>query len=283
MRKKTLFAALGLSFMLAFAGCGSEGNTASRTGTNNKVNDVIQSQIDAESGKEGSSEQKNAQADDDNKTENQNGTQEGTGADEKNPNGSGDNDQNGTGDNGSDQSENGDSGENGNSSDQGQSGSAGSGSSDQGENGNTDQSGSGNPDSGENQTDPANPDVTDYSNAEPDLDNIDIDLTSLSPTMVYTEVYNMMMKPDDYLGKTVKMSGKNTIFVDDVTGKYYYACIIQDATACCSQGIEYCLAKEYNAPADYPEDQTDITVIGVFDTYYEDGYRYMTLRNSIRT
>ena len=38
-------------------------------------------------------------------------------------------------------------------------------------------------------------------------DGIDVDLTKLSSTMVYSEVYNMMYTPDDYIGKTVKMKG----------------------------------------------------------------------------
>ena len=35
----------------------------------------------------------------------------------------------------------------------------------------------------------------------------DVDLTTLSSTMVYSEVYNMMCEPDRYLGKRIKMNG----------------------------------------------------------------------------
>ena len=38
-------------------------------------------------------------------------------------------------------------------------------------------------------------------------DGIDVDLTKLSSTMVYSEVYNMLYTPDDYIGQTVKMNG----------------------------------------------------------------------------
>ena len=34
-------------------------------------------------------------------------------------------------------------------------------------------------------------------------DNFDVDLTNLSSTMVYSEVYNMMSTPENYIGKTV--------------------------------------------------------------------------------
>ena len=62
--------------------------------------------------------------------------------------------------------------------------------------------------------------------------------------------------------------------------EFYCACIIQDATLCCSQGIEFVLSDEYAFPEDYPEYEDTITVIGTFDTYMDDGYTYCTLRNA---
>lgn len=105
----------------------------------------------------------------------------------------------------------------------------------------------------------------------------DVDLTALSATMVYSEVYNMTVTPDDYLGKTVKMNGSFSIYQDPDTGKNYYACIIADATSCCSQGIEFVLEGDCSYPEDYPELGEEITVSGVFDTYEEDGYTYCQL------
>ena len=107
-----------------------------------------------------------------------------------------------------------------------------------------------------------------------DDSEIEIDLTSLSSTMVYSEVYNMMNTPDDYIGKVVKMSGIYSYYKDEYTGNEYNACIIQDATACCSQGIEFITNDEC------PELNDEVTVVGVFDIYFEDGFMYATLRNS---
>ncbi|MBQ9200213.1 MAG: hypothetical protein IJ141_08550 [Lachnospiraceae bacterium] len=109
---------------------------------------------------------------------------------------------------------------------------------------------------------------------------IDIDLTTLSSTMVYSEVYNMMTEPDGYMGKTIKMSGPFAVYIDDVKNKTYFACIIQDATACCSQGIEFQLDGDYSYPEDYPEVNDIVTVTGTFSTYEEDGYMYVTLLNA---
>jgi hypothetical protein len=111
-------------------------------------------------------------------------------------------------------------------------------------------------------------------------EGIDVDLTALSSTMVYSEVYSMMAEPERYIGKTVKMDGLFAYYHDEATDNYYYACIIQDATACCAQGIEFVLTEEYSYPEDYPQVEDEICVVGVFDTYLEGGYTYCTLRNA---
>ncbi len=110
--------------------------------------------------------------------------------------------------------------------------------------------------------------------------DVDVDLTQLSSTMVYTEVYNMVYSPEEYIGRKVRMEGPFVAMQDDATGMLYFACIIQDATACCSQGLEFVLDGEYSYPEDYPEQGTEITVVGEFDTYMEGEYRYCTLRHA---
>lgn len=117
-------------------------------------------------------------------------------------------------------------------------------------------------------------------NATPDAESYDVDLTELSSTMVYSEVYNMVTSPDDYLGKRIKMSGNFGVYQDQTTGKLYYACLIADATSCCSQGIEFVLEGEHTYPDDYPQINSTITVTGIFDTYEENGYIYCQLINA---
>ncbi len=110
--------------------------------------------------------------------------------------------------------------------------------------------------------------------------SVDVDLTVLSSTMVYAEVYNMMVSPDNYKGKTVKMAGQFVPYYDESTGNYYFACFISDATACCSQGIEFILAGDYSYPDYYPSEGETICVIGTFDTYMEGDSMYCTLRDA---
>ena len=105
---------------------------------------------------------------------------------------------------------------------------------------------------------------------------LDVDLTKMSSTMVYSEVYNMMAMPDDYVGKTVRMKGTFAAYPGE--DRNYYVCFIADAAACCQQGMEFVLDGEYVYPDDYPAEGTEITVSGVFDTYYEGEYmRYCQL------
>ena len=111
-------------------------------------------------------------------------------------------------------------------------------------------------------------------------ENIDVDLTALSSTMVYSEVYNMTNNPNDYLGKTVKMKGNFAVYQDETTDNYYFACLIADAASCCSQGIEFVWAGDHSYPEDYPQLNTQITVVGVFGTYEENGYTYCQLTDA---
>ena len=77
------------------------------------------------------------------------------------------------------------------------------------------------------------------------------------------------------------MDGMFSLYHDESSNTNYYACIVADATACCSQGIEFVLTDEYAYPDDYPEVGSDVSVVGVFDTYMEGENLYCTLRNAV--
>lgn len=98
-------------------------------------------------------------------------------------------------------------------------------------------------------------------------EGIDVDLTRLNSVMVYSQVYEIMYYPEDFIGKVIRMTGTYSSFYDESTGKLYNACIIQDATACCAQGIEFILTDDYQYPEDYPKDGDEVTVTGTFDIY----------------
>lgn len=113
------------------------------------------------------------------------------------------------------------------------------------------------------------------SNAE-----VDIDLTTMSGTMVYSKVYDMVSNKQDYAGKTVKMKGNFAVYGRTQYREHYFACVIADATACCQQGLEFTLKNGASYPGDYPDEGQEVTVTGTFTVYKEGQDEFIELRNS---
>lgn len=101
---------------------------------------------------------------------------------------------------------------------------------------------------------------------------VDYDLTSMSGDMVYAVVYQLMVNPKEYVGKTIKMRGNYYATYFEPTEKFYHYTMIEDAAACCAQGIEFVWDDGSHVyPEEYPKDKTEIEVVGVFETYREGG------------
>lgn len=114
-------------------------------------------------------------------------------------------------------------------------------------------------------------------------DGVDVDLTLMGSDLVYATVYQMMSKPEEYEGKTIRIEGKYYASYYPITDKYYNYCLIADALACCSQGLEFELAGGAVYPDDYPADQSEVVVTGVFETYTEEAgqtFYYCRLRDA---
>ena len=109
---------------------------------------------------------------------------------------------------------------------------------------------------------------------------IDLDLSALSGTVVYSQVYQMMTTPEEYTDAIVRVRGNFNYYQDPETKTEYFAVLIEDASACCAQGVEFVWAGEHVYPKDYPELGTEITVTGRFGTYEEDGYVYIQLSDA---
>ena len=109
---------------------------------------------------------------------------------------------------------------------------------------------------------------------------IDIDLTKMSSTMVYSEVSNIVTAPEKYVGKVIKMSGPFQISEDDAGEKIYFNCIISDATACCQSGLEFATTEDFKYPEDFPEVGETVTVVGTFETYSEGDQLYCHLKDA---
>ena len=108
-------------------------------------------------------------------------------------------------------------------------------------------------------------------------ETIDLDLSQMSGTIAYAQVYQMISDPEAYVGKIIRMTGYFDVFEDQDTGIVYTSCIIPDAAACCAQGFEFVWAGDHAWPEAYPEPGTYLTVTGRFETYLEDDWMYIHL------
>ena len=94
---------------------------------------------------------------------------------------------------------------------------------------------------------------------------VDYDLTQMNGDMVYAT------DPSTYEGKTFRMEGLYTPIIVEDTGKIYHYCLIQDALACCAQGMEFVSGDgSHTDQSEYPPEDTDIIVEGIFETYREE-------------
>lgn len=118
---------------------------------------------------------------------------------------------------------------------------------------------------------------------EADVGKVDVDLTPLSITMLYSQIYNMCSDPQQYIGKRVKTVGTFTyVQMYDMNGQpdpdaVYYICTVTDTTACCQSGLEFVLKGDPKYPEDYPKENSVITVVGEFQTYMEGTSMYCHL------
>lgn len=113
------------------------------------------------------------------------------------------------------------------------------------------------------------------------LDNsiVDLDLTKMSPTMIYSTVFAMLVMPEDYENMNIKIAGNFQVFVNENTSEKYFALIVPDATQCCQQGIEFIWPGDHTYPQDYPEIGQEIEITGRYQiTENEEGITYTFLR-----
>jgi len=103
---------------------------------------------------------------------------------------------------------------------------------------------------------------------------VDIDLTKMSSTMVYSTVFNMVTNPTAFVGKTMRMRGEYTTYPISAA-ETIHACLVRDAAGCCSQGLEFVLSD-----GKYPAGANEITVVGTIAVQKVSGKDVCFLKNS---
>ena len=113
--------------------------------------------------------------------------------------------------------------------------------------------------------------------------DVDYDLTQMDSDMVYATIYQLMVDPDDYIGKTFRIKGTYYAAENPNNEEYYHCCIIKDAMACCAQGLEFVWGDGSHAyPDEYPAEDAEIEVQGTLEAYKEknDDTTYCRLANA---
>lgn len=103
---------------------------------------------------------------------------------------------------------------------------------------------------------------------------VDLDLTKMSATMIYTTIFDMLVMPEDYVEKNIKVKGWFETYTDPYTGEIYYAVVVPDATACCQQSLEFVWPGNHTYPDDFPKPGEDITITGLYKITETDGVTY---------
>lgn len=106
--------------------------------------------------------------------------------------------------------------------------------------------------------------------------DVELDLSKMNADLAYAFIFQIVVEPEKYEGKTVRMTGTFETFYDNEPyGRHDY-CIITDVLACCAQGLEFESAKVSGV-----EPGQKITVSGTLklrDAVSPDGMEYKTMR-----
>ena len=96
-----------------------------------------------------------------------------------------------------------------------------------------------------------------------------IDLTVLSGDALHDIMDEIMLNPEAHLGEVIRVRGLYQPVFWDVTGQYYHYILIDDPDTCCVMSFEFILSGNPTFPDDFPAEDAEIEIIGVFSSYEE--------------
>ncbi|MDI9521482.1 MAG: hypothetical protein QM308_10090 [Bacillota bacterium] len=103
------------------------------------------------------------------------------------------------------------------------------------------------------------------------------DLSRMSATMAYAQLYAMLMQPEGYVGQTVKVQGEYYPLTDDEGITRVHGVIVSDMAACCQVGLEFLLTGN-PPPGTYPPPMSTVEMTGLFDLCNDGGEKFCVLR-----
>ena len=108
----------------------------------------------------------------------------------------------------------------------------------------------------------------------PQQTKIDYDLSGMNFTMISSFFFQMLIEPETYENKTFKIKGSFQTFENPDGELPYFSVIMNDATMCCQEGMDFVWEGDHKWPQDYPPEGTEISIIGKYIVTEEDGFSY---------
>ncbi len=101
-----------------------------------------------------------------------------------------------------------------------------------------------------------------------------IDLTRLSNTMAYAQLYDMVMAPERHQGITLRVHGSYYGFQSQETGKITHLITVRDNVGCCEMGMEFQITGDLIWPDQFPQNNSMIELTGIISSisYGENKY-----------
>lgn len=99
---------------------------------------------------------------------------------------------------------------------------------------------------------------------------VDHDLSNMNANMIFAEIFNLVLMPEEFIGRTFRMKGNFAVYVNETSGNKYFSIIIPDATQCCQQGIDIICLGDMKYPEDFPKIGSEIMVTGQFNSITTD-------------
>lgn len=96
------------------------------------------------------------------------------------------------------------------------------------------------------------------------------DLTMMSETMVFAQVFSLMSSPESFQDSTYKIQGEYEFYTIPETTEVIYFIVINDALGCCPTGIEIRFPENSEPLPDFCE----ILIEGIAHAGFEETFTY---------
>ncbi len=116
--------------------------------------------------------------------------------------------------------------------------------------------------------------TTNNSSTKTKLPEVDLDFSNFNYNMISAEIFNIMIEPEKYIGKTIRFKGQFFSSFEQEKNQRFYSILIYDATACCQTGFEFILSGNPQYPQDFPQEGTNIQLSGPLTYKNLDGLDY---------